>query len=90
MNSYNSFKKKLLKDPLIKQAYAELEPEFALATLLIKKRLARGMTQAQLAKKIGTQQSAIARLERGNYNPTLLFLRKTAKALGSEMYISFK
>lgn len=43
--------------------------------------------QAALAKKMKTKQSAIARLESGNYNPTLLFLAKVAKALDARVKI---
>ena len=48
-----------------------------------------GITQAALAKKLGTKQSAISRLERGAYNPTVLFLQKLAVALDTELTISF-
>ena len=76
MKSYKSLKNKLLKDREIKKAYDALEPEFVLVQKLIAKRLQQGLTQAELAKMIGTKQSAISRLERGTYNPTLGFLYK--------------
>ncbi|OGL89100.1 transcriptional regulator [Candidatus Uhrbacteria bacterium RIFCSPLOWO2_02_FULL_51_9] len=88
MQSYTAFKKQLLKDPKIKEAYDELGPEFALIGAIIEKRLKKGMTQAQLARKIGTKQSAIARLESGNYNPSFAFLGKVAKALDGRLRIS--
>ena len=43
------------------------------------------MTQKQLAEKVGTKQSSIARLESGNYNPSLQFLQKVANALGKQL-----
>lgn len=49
-----------------------------------------GMTQAVLAMKMGTTQSNIARFESGNYNPTLKFLNKTAKALGVTLHTTFE
>jgi transcriptional regulator with XRE-family HTH domain len=46
------------------------------------------MTQKQIAEKIGTKQSAIARLESGNVNPSLDFLQKVAEVLGHKISIS--
>ncbi len=83
------FKKRMLKDPEVRLAYDALEPEFALASALIRKRIEKKMTQAQLAKKVGTKQSAISRLESGESNPSFAFLRKVAKALGSKLKVSF-
>ncbi len=88
MKSYAVFKKELLKDKEIRDAYIALGPEFALIEQIIEKRLQKGMTQAVLAKKIGTKQSAVARLESGGYNPSLAFLSKVAKALDTQLRIS--
>ena len=89
MKSYKTFKKQLLKDKEIKKAYDELSPESELVQMIIEKRIKQNLTQSELAKKMGTKQSAISRLERGVCNPTLAFLRKTANALGAEVNISF-
>lgn len=89
MKSYKTFKNKLLEDKRIKMVYDELGPEFELVQIIIEKRIEQGLTQTELAKKIGTKQSAISRLEQGNYNPTIAFLRKLAEALGAELNISF-
>ena len=88
MKSYKIFKNHLLKNKEIKKTYDDLEPEFELVQLIIKNRLKAGLTQAELAEKIGTKQSAISRLERGADNPTVSFLRKVAEALGAELHIS--
>ncbi len=90
MKTLSQFKKEAFKDPVVKKAYDELAPEFELAKVLIQKRLERGLSQAQLAKKIGTKQPAIARLESGNYNTTLAFLKKAADALDAELHISLR
>lgn len=89
MKSYQDLKKEWLKDRDLKQAYDELGPEFELVAAIIEQRIKHGLTQAELAKKLGTKQSAISRLERGTYNPTFAFLRKLAKALGLELHVSF-
>lgn len=87
MRSYTVFKRKLLRDKEIKRAYDALAPEFELAQMIIEKRIKRGFTQAALARKIGTKQSAIARLESGTYNPTVKFLQKVGRALNAEVRI---
>lgn len=88
MQDYQSFKKELLKNQAVKKAYDELGPEFALVKMLIRKRLKQGLTQNQLAKKLGTRQPVISRLENGTYNPSLKFLRRIALALDAKLEVS--
>lgn len=88
MKTYTQLKTQLLKDTEIKRAYDALEPEFALIETLMQKRIEKGLTQKQIAEKIGTRQSAISRLESGSYNPTLSFLQKIADALGARLQLS--
>ena len=90
MTNYEEFKRKALKNKELKQRYDALEPEFALITMLIQKRLQKKLTQKELAQKIGTKQSAISRLESGTYNPTLSFIGKVADALDASVAISLK
>ncbi len=87
MLTFKAFKKQALKNPEVKKAYDALEPEFALASALIGMRVKRGLTQAALAKKMGTKQSAIARLESGTYNSSLKMLEKVAKALDAKLTV---
>lgn len=88
MKSYKKLKWQLLKDRQINQTYKKLGPEFELIQLIIKRRLRQGLTQAELAKKLNTKQSAISRLECGDYNPSLTFLNRLAKALEAKLHIS--
>lgn len=88
MRSFTDFLHEQLKDPEFKKMYDDLEPEFALISLLIEKRIKEGLTQAELAKKLNTKQSAISRFESGTSNPTLEFLQKMARALGAKLTIS--
>ncbi|MBN1778869.1 MAG: helix-turn-helix transcriptional regulator [Candidatus Buchananbacteria bacterium] len=88
MKSYKNIKGQLLKDKQTKVQYEKLGPEFELVELIIKKRLEQGLTQLALAKKLNTKQSAISRLERGDYNPSVAFLNRVAKALDAELRIS--
>lgn len=69
-------------------AYDSLGHEFKVIALFIKKRLEKGLTQQELAKRIGTKQSAIARFESGTYNPTIDFLNKVAGGLNTRIKIS--
>lgn len=87
--SYQGLKKRFLKHPGIRKAYEDLEPEYAIAQAVIARRMAKGMTQAALARKIGTKQSAIARLEAGATNPTIKVLEKVAQALDARLEVSF-
>lgn len=90
MRSYKDVKNKFLQDKEVKKVYNELGPEFELVRMIIKKRLESGLTQKELAEKIGTKQSAISRLEKGDYNPSLSFLHRLAEALDTKIHISFK
>ena len=86
--TYKRLKKELLKDKRIKEAYEKLGPEFTVIEMIIKRRIEKGLTQKELAKKIGTKQSAISRLESGSYNPSLSFLQKVGEVLGVKLKIS--
>ncbi len=88
MKKYQQFKKELLQDKEIKKAYQELEPEFFLIEKIIKKRIEKGLTQKELAKKLGTKQSAISRFESGTYNPSFMFLKKIANAMNVDLRVS--
>lgn len=88
MKTYKNLKLKLLKNKEIKKTYGKLGPEFDVIRMIIKKRTQRGFTQQQLAKRIGTKQPVISRLEQGTYNPSIKFLQRVAKALDSKVHIS--
>ena len=88
MKNYKQFKRQLLKDKEIQKAHDNIKPEFDLIQIILRKRIEQGLTQEELANKIGTKQSAIARFESGTYNPTVSFLQKIADALGVQLKIS--
>ncbi|MFA6552513.1 MAG: helix-turn-helix transcriptional regulator [Candidatus Paceibacterota bacterium] len=88
--NWDSLKEKFLKDKEIKTAYEALKPEYALIRAVIKRRLEQKMSQKELAKRLGTKQSAISRLESGKGNPTVSFLRDLAGVLGGSLEISLK
>lgn len=78
------------KDPEFVREYDALEEEFALATALIKARADAGLTQEELAQRMGTTQSVIARLEGGKSRPSTTTLARVAKATGTRLRVSFE
>ena len=88
MEDFAKVKKRLLRNKEFREGYERIAPEFELARMLIQKRIEKGLTQGELARKIGTKQSAISRLESGGYNPSFALLRKVAKALNTDLKIS--
>lgn len=78
------------KDPAYVAAYDALADEFALASALISARGEAGLTQDELAKRMGTTQAAIARLEGGRVKPTTRTLERYAAATGTRLKISFE
>lgn len=87
--TWTEHRKELLKDPAALKAYQGFQPEFAIIRKIIQARVKDGITQAELAKKMRTKQSAISRLESGRANPSLNFLQRLAKALNSRLEIRF-
>lgn len=81
--------KEKLKDAKYKIEYEKLQPEFAMIQAVIDARVKEGVTQKELANKIGTKQSVISRLESGRANPSVAFLKKLADALNSHLEIKF-
>ena len=79
-----------MKDPAFKKAYDDLELEFSIICQIMDKRLEKGISQKELAERMGTQQPSLARFESGNYNPSLKFLKKLSEALGTKLEIKFK
>ncbi len=76
-----------MKDPAFRKEYDALEPEFAVARQLIEARTRAGLTQQELADRMGTTQPVIARLESGRQKPTTKTLERFAKATGSKVEI---
>ena len=87
--SFKDFKAKALQNTEIKEEYEALAPLFNIKKELITARLSQGVTQEQIALKIGTSKSNISRLESLNntYMPNLGTLMKYAEALGLRLDI---
>jgi len=83
-------KKKMLANREVRAAYALLDQEFSLARELIAARVRAGFTQAQLAQRMGTTQSAIARLESGAQLPSVKTILRFAKATDSRPVLKLR
>lgn len=75
--------------PKVKKAYDDLAEEFAFLDEVLKARAEAGLSQAEVAARIGTTQSAIARLESAapKHSPSIATLRRYARALGYRLEI---
>ena len=87
---FEQIKAKLMKDPAFRKEYDALDAEFAIAMAILQARLKTGLTQQQLAKRMGTSQAQIARLESGNSLPSLQTLFKISAELGLRPKITFQ
>ena len=76
------------RDPAFRKACEELRPQYEFRKAVIMARIAAGLTQKELAERMGTTQSAIARLESATHMPSLDTLRRLAEALGVDFIIT--
>jgi ribosome-binding protein aMBF1 (putative translation factor) len=90
MARISELRQKWMKEPKYRNAHAAMESEFALAKALIAARNRAGLTQSELAIKMGTTQPVVARMEGGRVQPSLRTLQRLAQATGSRLSISFE
>ena len=83
-------KKRLMEDPEFREEYARADDEFALIEALVRARTAAKLTQEELAQRLGTTQSAVARLEGGRVSPSFATLRRYAEATGTRLTVSLE
>ena len=88
-STFKQFKARALTRPGVRKAYNELAEEFSFIDEVLKARAASGLTQADLAARVGTTQSAIARLESGTpkHSPSIVTLQRYARAMGYRVEI---
>ena len=87
---HKEVKDKLLSNPEVKKAYDDLEVLYEIKRQVIALRREKGLNQNELAERIGTQQSAISRLENEDYNPSIELLNRIAKAFDKKLEITIK
>lgn len=88
--NWKEHKKILMREPDFKKEYDALEPEYKFAAALIRLRLAKGLTQEDLARLLNTKQESIARLEGGGSLPSLSTMKKIARVLEADLEINLK
>ncbi len=90
---HDEFKKRALKNKKVKEEYEALEPEFSLLKQILKARNRTGLSQADIAERMGTKPPAITRLESsltsGQHSPSIATLKKYAAALDCKLEIKF-
>jgi predicted transcriptional regulator len=84
---WDDAKKKILQNEEVLKELRNNEAEYKIIEEIIAARQEKNLTQKDLAELVGTKQSNISRLESGNYNPTLEFLNKIARAIGKKLEI---
>lgn len=96
MQNINNFKTwedvqaEWVKNPKYVREYKKLEPRYRAISALIGARLQKKISQTKLAQMAGIHQSAIARMESGNANPTIDFLGRLASAMNSQLTVQIQ
>lgn len=89
--THAELKKKALSDPKVRSAYEGMETEFTLLRQMLKARNKAGLTQAEVAARMGTKAPSITRLESslssGKHSPSLATLQRYAEAVGCELQV---
>lgn len=89
MTNLADLKRRLLENPEVRAEYIKDDAEFSLIEAMIMARREAKLTQTELAERIGTTQSAIARLEAGRVSPSITTLRRYAEATGHQLHVGF-
>ncbi len=94
MKTHKELVKRMLKNPAVKAEYEAQAEEFALLDELLNARRRAGLTQAEVAERMGTKPPAVARLEAGGgskrHSPSLATLRKYAEAVGCRLDLKLR
>ena len=87
MTKLKDLKARCMEDSAFREEYARIDEEYALIEALVRARTAAKLTQAELARRLGTTQSAVARLEGGRVSPSFATLRRYAEATGTRLNV---
>lgn len=90
MKTLKSLKAELLTDPDTRAEYAAQADEFEMARELIAARSRAGLTQGEVAERMGTTQSVVARLESGRRAPSMRTVQRYAQAVGARAVVHLK
>lgn len=87
---FEDYRKELQQNAEYLEAEKELKPLLDLADDILGLRLEKGWSQSELARRVGTKQANISKIESGLANPTIRFIQKVADALNMELVIQFR
>lgn len=90
MTKVSDLHEEWMKNPEYRAEYEALEDEYQLARALIEARVRAGLTQEELAERMGTKQPVVARLESGRVSPSAKTLQRFAQATGTTLRIRFE
>ena len=82
--------KESLKDPAFRRAWEESEVEYQLSRQIIAERLRKRMTQGELARRAGTTQAVVSRIERMTTNVSVALLKRISEAFGTKLRVGFE
>lgn len=85
MTKMSDLKRKWMQDPQFRAEYQKADADYSIIEALVRARQEANLSQADLARKIGTTQSAVARLESGNISPSISTLQRYAAATGTRL-----
>ncbi len=89
--NHSDLKRELLDRPEVQAEYTALGPEFALLRQMLAARKRAGLSQAEVAERMGTKAPAVTRLESslssGRHSPSLSTLTRYAEAVGCDLEI---
>ncbi len=89
MIKWKEYRDRKLQEPEFKQAYEDLEVEYAIMNEMLKLRSEAGISQSQLSQQTGITQPDISKLENGKANPSIATLKKVARAFGKRLQVQF-
>ena len=87
--NFKEYKKELMKDPEFVKAYEDLQPEMDITKAILDARIKQNLSQKELSKLTGINQSEISKLESGERNPSIKLLQRLADGMGLTLKISF-
>lgn len=90
MSDLDRYLAEQMKDPEFAAEYEALEAQYAFARQVIAARIEAGITQAELAKRVGTSQANISKLEHGTLNPSFDMARRVAAGLGKRLNVTIQ
>lgn len=85
MKTLKTLKREMLEDSATRNAYDAMADEFAIARELIAARARAGLSQGEVAQRMGTTQSVVARLESGKRPPSMRTVERFAQAVGGHL-----